>query len=69
MKQGENVSFQVKVPGSIKAPVAKGETVGKIVVEIDKQPYKMLPLYAKENKTLLTYSYILKNILLQYFMY
>lgn len=69
LKQGENVSFQVKVPGSIKAPVTKGETVGKIIVEIDKQPYKMLPLYAKENKTLLTYSYILKNILFRYFMY
>lgn len=67
LKEGEQVSYDIKVPASLEAPVKKEETIGEVTIKINDEVYKVLPLYAKEERIRITYSYILKGILYRYF--
>lgn len=68
LREGEEVTYDIKLPKKIQAPLKKDETIGKITIKIDDSIYKVLPLYSKEKRTKITYSYVLKSILFTYFM-
>lgn len=68
LREGENVSFDVKLPKKLQAPVKEEQTIGEITIKINDEIYKIIPLYSKEKRTKITYEYILKNILSQYFL-
>lgn len=63
----EDISYDVKLPKQLSAPVKKGETVGELVIYIDDEIYKVLPLYSDEERNEITYEYILKSVLREYF--
>ena len=65
--QQEEVTFDISLPNQLEAPVKKGATVGNIAISIDDEPYKVISLYAAENKSRLTYEYVLKNICRRFF--
>lgn len=68
LREEEKVSFDVKLPKKLQAPVKEEQTIGEITIKINDEIYKIIPLYSKENRTKITYEYILKNILSQYFL-
>lgn len=68
LNQNEKVSFDIKLPKELLPPVKKDETIGEIKIKIDDKIYKVLPLYAKEERRKVTFMYFLKNILLKYFL-
>ena len=68
LREGENVSFDVKLPKRLQAPVKKEQTIGEITIKINDEIYKIIPLYSKEKRTKITYEYVLRNILSQYFL-
>lgn len=67
VREGEQISFDVKLPTQITAPVKKDETVGEITIYINDNKYKVLPLYSNEKKSKITYGYILRQICYHYF--
>lgn len=67
VKEDEKISFDVKLPVQLNAPVQKGETIGKITIYVNDKKYKVLPLYSNEEKNRITYKYILKQICYYYF--
>lgn len=67
VKEDDKISFDVKLPVQLDAPVKIGDTVGKITIYVNDEKYKVLPLYANETKTRITYQYILKKICCHYF--
>lgn len=68
LKEGETVSFDVKLPSKLPAPVKQDETIGELVINVNDEVYQVVPLYSKEERTKITYEYILKNILARYFL-
>lgn len=68
LKEDENISFDINLPSKLQAPVKKGATVGEIIIKINDEVYKVLPLYSKEKHTKITYQYRLKNIVSRYFL-
>lgn len=66
LSDDDKVSFDVKLPVQLTAPIAKNETVGEITIYINDEKYKVLPLYSNEKKSKITYGYILEQILYQY---
>lgn len=64
----ETVSFDVKLPTRLTAPIKKKDTIGEIIVYVNNEKYKVLPLYANESRTKITYEYILKCIFCRYFL-
>ncbi len=69
LMDSDKISYDVEVPKLLQAPVKKHQKVGTITVYINDEIYKVLPLYTKEGCRKLTYSYILKDILSQYFFH
>lgn len=67
VRSDEKVSFDVKLPAQMEAPVEKGETVGEITIYVNDEKYKVLPLYSNENKRKITFGYILRQICCRYF--
>lgn len=67
VKEDDKISFDVKLPVQLNAPVQKGETVGKITIYVNDEKYKVLSLYSNEKKNKITYKYILKQICYYYF--
>ncbi|MBQ9984520.1 MAG: D-alanyl-D-alanine carboxypeptidase [Lachnospiraceae bacterium] len=63
----EDISYDVKLPKLLSAPVEEGETVGEVVIYIGDEIYKVLPLHSVEERNEITYQYILENILRDYF--
>ncbi len=68
LKEEEPVSFDVKLPTQLTAPVKKNETIGEIIVYVNDEKYQVLPLYSNDNRSKITYEYILKKIIFQYFL-
>lgn len=68
LRSDEKITFDVELPERLQAPVKAGETIGKITVKIDNQPYKIVPLYARESRGKITYSYVLRKIVTSYFL-
>ena len=68
LREGEQVTYDIKLPKTIKAPVKKDETIGEITIKIDDEIYKILPLYSREKRTRITYIYILKSVISKYFI-
>ena len=68
LSEDDKVSFDVKLPVQLKAPVKKNETVGEITIYINDEKYKVLPLYSNAKKSKITYGYIFEKILFQYFL-
>lgn len=68
LREGEVVTYDIKLPKKIQAPVRKDETIGELTIKIDDDIYKVVPLYSNEKRTEITYGYILKSILFTYFM-
>ena len=50
------------------APVKADEVVGRVDIYIDNMMYKTVPLHADQSKRPLTYIYILKKVLTEYFL-
>ena len=67
VKEDDRISFDVKLPVQLNAPVKKGDTVGKISIYVNDEKYKVLPLYSNDTKNKITYQYILKQICYYYF--
>jgi len=68
LSEKDHVQFDVKLPVTLKAPIKKGETLGEITILVNDEKYKVLPLYSKENRVKITYSYILKKLIYQYML-
>ena len=68
LREGEQVTYDIKLPKTLKAPVKKDETIGEITIKIDDEIYKILPLYSREKRTRITYIYILKSVISKYFI-
>lgn len=68
LNKDEKVSFDIKLPKKLEAPVKKEETIGEITIKIEDKVYKVLPLYTNEKRTKVTYSYHLRKIIEQYFL-
>lgn len=68
LNKNENVTFDINLPKCLNAPVKKDEAIGQITIKIDDKVYKVLPLYADEKRTKITYMYFLKNIFSDYFL-
>lgn len=68
LSDDEEISYDIKLPAKLKAPVKKDDTVGNVTICIDGVEYKVVLLYAKEGKRLRTFSYVLKQILKRYFV-
>ena len=67
LKEGEQVDFDIVLPKKIDAPVKKDQTLGEIRISVNGSVYKVLPLYAKEARNRLTYTYVLKQVIIKYF--
>lgn len=68
LRDDEAVTYDIKLPTNMIAPVGQDSTIGYVTVYIDGEEYKVLPLYVREEKRLLTYSYVLKCIFARYFL-
>lgn len=68
LRNDETVSFDIELPSILQAPVKKESTVGEMTIKVNDEIYKVVPLYSMEEHTKITYIYILKNILNQYFL-
>ena len=68
LREDETVSFDIKLPSRLQAPVKKESTVGEMTIKVNDEVYKIVPLYSREGHTKITYSYILKNVLTKYFL-
>ncbi len=68
LSEDETVIYDIKLPELLTAPVKRNATVGSVTIYIDGEKYCILPLYAKEEKSLLTYNYIFGKILVRYFL-
>ncbi|MCR5701002.1 MAG: D-alanyl-D-alanine carboxypeptidase [Lachnospiraceae bacterium] len=67
LNDNESVHYDIMLPDVLKAPVNVGDTIGNVVIYIDGMQYKIVPLYAKEKKTLITYGYVLGKVVKEYF--
>lgn len=67
LSDNEKVSYDIKLPETLEAPVKKDKTIGSITIYIDGVKYKTYPLYSKEGKRRITYSYVLNKIISMYF--
>lgn len=67
VRDGENITYDVKLPNVLNAPVKRQQTIGELTVKIDDRVYKVLPLYAREGRTKITFAYILSRIVRIYF--
>ena len=67
LNENEVITYKIQLPKIIMAPVKKDSTIGSITIFIDGSEYKVLPLYAREEKRLLTYEYVLKRLVRIYF--
>lgn len=67
LNENEIVTYKIQLPEIIMAPVKKDATIGSITIFIDGSEYKVLPLYTREGKRLLTYEYVLKRLVRKYF--
>lgn len=68
LKSNEVVTFEIKVPQILTAPLKKEEVIGKLIIKIDGKNYKILPLHSKEEAKLVTYRYWLEKIIKKYFL-
>ena len=68
VNESEGIHYDINLPTTLKAPVEANEVVGKVDIYIDNMLYKTVPLHADQNKTQLTYMYILKKVLTEYFL-
>lgn len=68
LRDEENITYDVKLPNYLEAPIKKGEKVGTMTIQIDGSIYKVLPLYAKNSCEKKTYLYSLKEVLIRYFL-
>lgn len=66
LKEGETVDFDIQLPKELHAPVKEDETLGKITISINGAVYKVLPLYADEARTRITYTYIFLQVVRKY---
>lgn len=67
VRDGENITYDVKLPNVLNAPVKRQETVGELTIKIDDNVYKILPLYANEGRRKITFEYILERVIRRYF--
>ncbi|MCM1497012.1 MAG: D-alanyl-D-alanine carboxypeptidase [Clostridium sp.] len=67
LREDENVNFDVKLPVTLSAPVEQGQTIGEVTITVNGEVYKIVPLYSMEQRTKITYEYILKRILFKFF--
>lgn len=67
LNSNEKVSFSIKLPKEMIAPVKKDETIGSITIMVDEKVYRVLPLFAKDGRTKRTYSYVLKCVIEKFF--
>lgn len=67
VKEEDQISFDVKLPTQMIAPVKKDETVGEITIYVNDEKYKVLSLYSNENKSKITFGYILRKLCFRYF--
>lgn len=68
LRDDEKVSFDIELPQVLTAPVKQEQTIGKITILVNDEVYQVIPLYSKEERTKITYEYILKRILSRYFL-
>lgn len=66
LSEDETVTYDIKLPQKLTAPVKRDSTIGNVTIYIDGTEYKTTPLYAKEEKRLITYAYVLKCIIDRY---
>ena len=66
LSEDEKVTYQMSLPKKMDAPVKADETIGKLCILIDGVEYKVISVYSKESKRLLTYSYVLRNVIRKY---
>lgn len=66
LREDETVHLDVELPDSLPAPVKEDQTIGTLTIRVGDDVYKVLPLYAKEERTKITYGYILKQIFYRY---
>lgn len=67
VRDGENITYDVKLPNVLNAPVKRQETVGELTIKIDDKVYKILPIYANEGRRKITFEYILERVIRRYF--
>ena len=66
LSEDDKVDFDIELPKMLAAPIKKHQTLGKITISVNDNIYKVLPLYADEPRTQITYFYVLKKIFYQY---
>lgn len=66
LSEDDRVDFEIELPKTLSAPVKKLQTIGKITITVNDTLYKVLPLYADEQRTPITYSYVLKKLFYRY---
>lgn len=67
LNSNEKVTFEIKVPCKLYAPVSKDDIVGKMIVKINDKIYKVIPLFSDQKCNRITYIYILKKLFLKFF--
>ncbi len=68
LNKDDVVSFDVKLPVQLTAPVKENDTVGELTIYINNEKYKVVSLYSNENKSKITYGYMFKKIMFHYFL-
>lgn len=67
LREDETISFDVKLPTTLSAPVKQDQTIGELTIKINEEVYKIIPLYSQDKRTKITYEYVLRNILYRFF--
>ena len=62
VKEGERVNISVKLPDTLKAPVEKGEEVGKLVYSLDGTVIRREPVYAACEMDAIDYWWCLEQL-------
>ena len=66
LKEGEEITYDVKLPSFVEAPVKKGQKIGSLEIKIDGETYKVIPLLADNGCREVTFTYEFKQILYKF---
>ncbi len=66
LREGEEVVMEADLPTQLQAPVKKGEKIGNLTIRINGEAFRVLPLYAGEDRRRITFGYVLRWVAVRF---
>lgn len=63
LSKSERVEIEENLPKELEAPIKKGAIVGQLVIKIDGEEYRSVPVFATKSVDRISFSYYLKKVL------